>query len=86
MRVTLAAGQRNNDLLAMEAPVFDEDFTRMVSANHHSRQKYARHIALVRLRIHRWFVCRRVKRNTKRPQELKIRVVPGQRKHLNRRQ
>ena len=47
------ASQRGNDLLAMEASIFDEDFTRMVSANHHSRQKYSRHIAFVRLWIHR---------------------------------
>jgi len=46
LHMSLAAGQRSGDLLAVEAPIFNEDFTRMVSADHDSRQKYARHIAL----------------------------------------
>ncbi len=58
----------------------------MVSANHHARQKNTGHIAFVRLRIHGWFVCRRVERDTERAQKLEVRVVPGQRKYVNGRQ
>src|SRR5712692_432517 len=86
VRLNLAAGQRSDDLLAVKAAIFDENFTRMVSANHHARQKNTGHIAFVRLRIHGWFVCRRVERDTERAQKLEVRVVPGQRKYVNGRQ
>src|SRR6266436_4636474 len=83
LQVRLAAGQRSGYLLAVKAPIFNEDFTRMVSADHDSRQKYARHIALVRLRMHRWFVRRGIQRDAKGAQKFEVRVVPGQREHLN---
>src|SRR6267143_1725539 len=83
LQVRLAAGQRSGNLLAVEAPIFNEDFTRMVSADHDSRQKYARHIALVRLRIHRWFVRGGIQRDAQGAQKFEVRMVARQRKNLN---
>src|SRR5467141_2439049 len=83
LQVSLAAGQRSGDLLAVEAPIFNEDFTRMVSADHDSGQKNAWHIAFVRLRMHRWFIGRGIQRDTKGAQKFEVRVVARQRKNLN---
>src|SRR5256885_16745882 len=50
-----------NDLLPVEAPVFDENFASMPSADHHAGQMDPRNIALERIRIQRRLAAFRIK-------------------------
>src|SRR5256885_13261982 len=52
---------RSNDLLPVEAPVFDENFASMPSADHHAGQMDPRNIALERIRIQRRLAAFRIK-------------------------
>src|SRR5258706_8680722 len=81
-----AARECRDNLLAVEASIFDEDLTRMIAADHDSGEKYTGHIAFVRLRIHLWLICRGVERDAEGSQKFEVGVIPGQRKNLSGRQ
>src|SRR6266852_9416117 len=73
-----------NDLLPVEAPVFDENFAGVPPADDHSREMDARHIALQRIRIQRRFAAFRIKLHAQALDEREIGVVAGQREHASR--
>src|SRR5216683_6274833 len=75
-----------NDLLPVEAPVFDEYFAGVPPADDLSGQMDARHIALQRIRIQRRFAAFRIKLHAQALDEREIGVVAGQREHASRRQ
>src|SRR5882762_11885994 len=80
--VSLPCGSRLqclNDLLAVEAPVFYENLAGVPSADHHSRQMDARHIALQRIRIQRRPAAFRIQLHAQALDEREIGVVAGQR-------
>ena len=70
-------GKSGNDLFAVEASIFDEDFAVMISADHHSRQINSGDIAFVSLRIHGGLIGCRVQRDSHRTQEIEVRMVAG---------
>ena len=54
----LAAGQSGHNLFAVESAIFDKDFACLIPANDYAREKDARDIAFVRLRVHRRLIRR----------------------------
>src|SRR5260370_31970028 len=70
-----------DDLLPVEAPVFDENFAGVPPADDHSREMDARHIALQRIRIQRRFAAVRIELHTQVFNERAIGMVAGQREH-----
>src|SRR5216683_3415480 len=78
--------QRLDDLLPVEAPVFDENLAGVPPANDHARQMDSRHIALKRVRIQRRLAAFRIEPHTQTFYEREIGVVAGQREHASRRQ
>src|SRR5713101_8887251 len=78
--------QRLNDLLPVEAPVFDEYLAGVPPADNHSGQMDPRHIALQRIRIKRRLAAFGIEPYTKFFEEGKIGMVAGQREHASRRQ
>jgi hypothetical protein len=56
----LPARECSDNLLTVEAPIFNEDFARMVSSDDDSRQEYTWNIAFMGLRIHRWLIGGRI--------------------------
>src|SRR5256885_17260323 len=77
---------RSNDLLPVEAPVFDENFASMPSADHHAGQMDPRNIALERIRIQRRLAAFRIKPHAQAFNEREIGMVAGEREHPSRRQ
>ena len=78
------ACQSGDNLLAVEAAVFNENFAGMVSADHHSGDENSGDIALMGLRVHGGLVRFRIERDSQRAQKLEIRMVSRQRKNLIR--
>src|SRR5437588_697923 len=73
-----------NDLLPVEAPVFDENLASMPPADDHARQMDPWHIALERIRIQRRLATFRIESHTQAFHEREIGMVAGQREHVSR--
>src|SRR5260370_11313294 len=73
-----------DDLLPVEAPVFDKNFAGVPPADDHSGQREARHIALQRIRIQRRFAAFRIKPHTPAFNDREVGMVAGQREHASR--
>ena len=80
------ASECSDDLLSVEAPILNEDFAGMVSADDYTCQKHSRNVAFMRLWVHRWLIRYRIQGNAERAQEIEVRVVARQHKNLHRRQ
>src|SRR4051812_20855709 len=77
------AGKSSDDLLAVEAAVFDENFAGVISADHDTGEINSRHITFVRLRIDGRLIGLRVEVDPELAQEREIRMITRKRENLD---
>src|SRR6266851_7363381 len=75
----ISLGQCLNDLLPVEAPVFDEYLAGVPPADDHPRQVDSGHIALQRIGIQRRPAALRIELHPEALDERKVRVISGER-------
>src|SRR3981189_3111246 len=78
--------QSFDDLFPVQPAVFDENLSRMATAGDYARKINSWHVALQRLGIEVWFAAFRIESHPQALNERVVRMIPGQRKNLSRRQ
>ena len=71
------AGEGGDDLLAVEAAVFDEDFAGVIAADDDAGEVQAGHIAFVGLRIDGGLICGGIELDAEGTKEREIGVIAG---------
>src|SRR5580700_3813790 len=77
------AGKRGDDLLAVKAAIFDENFAGVDPADDHAGEIQTGNIALERLRIESGFIGLRIELHAELAQEIEIGMVAGENKDLH---
>src|SRR5438128_9751920 len=75
-----------DDLLPVKTAIFNENLAGVPSTDHHAGQMQPLNIAFQRLWVQRRFLRMRIEVYAETLNELIIRMIPGQRKYLPRRQ